>query len=96
MAKSTKSAGQKAHEARNRAAKTEANKRRRAAAVAGRAALRANIQAMKQMACDNKAARIEAHEQRNAEAVMEAALRRNDAKRAAAVANDNAAVAKAA
>ena len=51
---------------------------------------------MKQMACDNKAARIEAHEQRNAEAVMEAALRRNDAKRAAAVANDNAAVAKAA
>lgn len=82
MAHKTKSDAQKAHEARNRAAKKVGNANRRAKKAAGRAALKANIAAMKKMGVEIREARIEAHNQRNAEAAIEAAVRRADKKAA--------------
>ncbi|WP_298848898.1 hypothetical protein [uncultured Salinicola sp.] len=76
MARKTKSDAQRAHEARNAAAKKIGNANRRAKKTAGRQALRANIAAMKKLGAETRAARAEAHAQRNADVAAAAAERK--------------------
>jgi len=92
MARTIKTDAQKAHEARNKAAKSGAKKARTAARKAGLKAFAEHNKQMKITASANKLRRISAHLQRNAALASEAAARK--AERAAA--NDNKALAQSA
>lgn len=87
MARTIKSDAQKAHEARNKALKSEAKKRRTAARKAGLKAFAEHNKQVKITASANKLRRMNAHIQRNAEAARTAAARKADVQ--AVQANDN-------
>lgn len=87
MPKTVKSDAQRQHEARNKALRLEANKRRREQKAAGKAAFAANKVAMREKGEAIRAARQQAHIDRNNAAAAAAAEKRAEA--AATASNDN-------
>ena len=76
MARTVKTAAQRAHEKDNNARRVAANKKRRADKAAGKAAFKANMKKMAEMGKTIRAARLAAHKERNAAASAEANARR--------------------